>query len=118
MLSVLLIAAAILMPFVKCLDLSEMKVFRASFEVAGAGALFFAFGGFDIMAYDCLSYGERKISSGRIRAGFACGEFPALDVYVRDTFLVRYIASGNVPHEESVLDGKDADGKDVKKDEE
>ena len=56
--------------------------------------------------------------SGRIRAGFACGEFPALDVYVRDTFLVRYIASGNVPHEESVLDGKDADGKDVKKDEE
>ena len=51
MLSVLLIAAAILMPFVKCLDLSEMKVFRASFEVAGAGALFFAFGGFDIMAY-------------------------------------------------------------------
>ena len=28
-----------------------MKVFRASFEVAGAGALFFAFGGFDIMAY-------------------------------------------------------------------
>ena len=39
------------MPFVKCLDLSEMKVFRASFEVAGAGALFFAFGGFDIMAY-------------------------------------------------------------------
>jgi len=41
-----------------------------------------------------------------------------LDVYVRDTFLVRYIASGNVPHEESVLDGKDADGKDVKKDEE
>ena len=51
MLSVLLIAAAILMPFVKCLDLSEMKVFRASFEVAGAGALFFAFGGFAIMAY-------------------------------------------------------------------
>ena len=110
MLSVLLIAAAILMPFVKCLDLSEMKVFRASFEVAGAGALY--------NGLCCLSYGERKISSGRIRAGFACGEFPALDVYVRDTFLVRYIASGNVPHEESVLDGKDADGKDVKKDEE
>lgn len=50
-LSVLLIAAALLMPFVKRLDLSEMKIFRAPFEVAGAGALFFAFSGFDMMAY-------------------------------------------------------------------
>ncbi|WP_306479770.1 sensor histidine kinase [Mediterraneibacter sp.] len=50
-LSVLLIAAALLMPFIKRLDLSEMKIFRVPFEVAGAGLLFFSFGGFDVMTY-------------------------------------------------------------------
>lgn len=118
MLSVLLIAAAILMPFVKCLDLSEMKVFRASFEVAGAGALFFAFGGFDIMAYVVYHTVKGRSLPAGFEPALLVANFLLWMFMFGILFWVRYIASGNVPHEESVLDGKDADGKDVKKDEE